>query len=93
MNYTNGNQEPIYYSQQIYKVTNSVDNHVYIGISRNMTISEVRLKHIDMTTHDWDRCAISELIKTYGVDKFNFEFIESFLIHCKNIERYSSNIK
>ena len=78
MNYTNGNQEPIYYSQQIYKVTNSVDNHVYIGISRNMTISEVRLKHIDMTTHDWDRCAISELIKTYGVDKFNFEFIESF---------------
>ena len=78
MNYANGNQEPIYYSQQIYKVTNSVDNHVYIGISRNMIISEVRLKHIDMTTHDWDRCAISELIKTYGVDKFNFEFIESF---------------
>ena len=31
-----------------------------------------------MTTQDWDRRAISELIKTYGVDKFNFEFIESF---------------
>ena len=43
-----------------------------------MTISQVRLKHIDMTTEDYDRRAISELIKTYGVDKFNFEFIESF---------------
>ena len=31
-----------------------------------------------MTTEDYDRRAISELIKTYGVDKFNFEFIESF---------------
>lgn len=59
----------------IYKITNKINGHSYIGQSLNIEQRWTEHKKCINNTESWDR-SLYKAIRKYGLDNFSWEIIE-----------------
>ena len=62
----------------IYKITNNINNKIYIGQSQNPMDRWKSHKSLTRTGSDIGKSAIHDAMRTYGIENFNFEIIGWF---------------